>query len=422
MSKELVLLIDQISREKGVPKDVLMDAISSALLSAAKKKHGGKENMIMNFDEGDYQFKLFEVKTVMEEGDIEDPVSQVTPEEGKELDPESGVGDEILIPVPFEGFGRIAAQTAKQVIFQRVREAERDVIFNEFKDKVGQIISGTVMRKEKGRYFINVGKTDAELAIRDALPGESLKRGDQVKALIEEIRNTSKGPVIVITRVKPDFVAALFEQEVPEIAEGLVKIKDVVREPGERTKIAVYSTTQSVDPVGACVGMKGTRVQSIVRELRGERIDIIPWIDDLRMLIARALSPASIERVGIVEEEKTAMVVVNDENLSIAIGKKGQNVRLAMKLTHWDIDIISETEYSKIKMDEADQAFDDSVKTPVETDDSESETAEDTAPESEATESEATESEATESEATEPEATEPETTEPEATEPEATEE
>ena len=355
MSKELMMLIDQISREKGLPGGVLLDAIKAALLSAAKKKHGGKENLGLDIDEKTFDISLYEFKNVVEEP--EDPECDITLEEGRKLDPDVEIGGQIIIPMEFQDFGRIAAQTAKQVIFQRVREAERDIIYNEYKDKVGQIVSGTVMRREKGAYYVNIGRTDAILANRDTLMGESLKRGDMVKGLIEEIRTTSKGPAIVISRTKPEFVKELFRLEVPEIAEGLVKIKDVVREPGERTKIAVYSTTPSVDPVGACVGMKGTRVQSIVRELRGERIDIIPWIEDLRMLIARALSPATIERVGIVEEEKTAMVVVADQHLSVAIGKKGQNVRLAMKLTGWDIDIMSETEYSKIKMEEAEQVF-----------------------------------------------------------------
>ncbi len=355
MSKELMMLIDQISREKGLPGGVLLDAIKGALLSAAKKKHGGKENLGLDIDEKTFDISFYEFKNVVEEP--EDPEADITLEEGKKLDPDVEIGGQIIIPLEFQDFGRIAAQTAKQVIFQRVREAERDIIYDEFKDKVGEIVSGTVMRREKGAYYVNIGRTEAILANRDTLMGESLKRGDMVKGLIEEIRTTSKGPAIVISRTKPAFVAELFKLEVPEIAEGIVKIKDVVREPGERTKIAVYSTSPSVDPVGACVGMKGTRVQSIVRELRGERIDIIPWIDDLRMLIARALSPATIERVGIVEEDKTAMVVVADQNLSVAIGKKGQNVRLAMRLTGWDIDIMSETEYSKVKMEEAEDIF-----------------------------------------------------------------
>jgi N utilization substance protein A len=325
MTKEIIHVIDQISREKGISRDVLVEALSSALVSAVRKKMDGRTNIHIRFDEQTGKFDFYETKTIVE--DVADKDYEIS----------------------------------QQVIFQRVREAEREVIFDEFKDKVGQIVSGTVSRREKGLYFVSIGKAEALLPQRNTLPTETLKRGDMVKALVEEIRSTSKGPEIIISRTSPDFVAGLFKMEVPEISEGLVVIKDVVREPGERTKIAVYSTTPSVDPVGACVGMKGTRVQSIVRELRGERIDIIPWTDDLRMLIARALSPATVERVGIVEEEKTAMVVVNDQQLSIAIGKKGQNVRLAMKLTGWDIDILSESEYSKIKMEEADKSLEESL-------------------------------------------------------------
>jgi N utilization substance protein A len=365
MTKEIMMLIEQLSREKGISKEVLLSAIEAALLSAAKKKYPDK-NVELRFEKERGLMELFDVKEVVAE--IEDPMAQMSLAEAQKIDDEAEVGDVIELPLDFTGFGRIAAQTAKQVIFQRVREAERDVIFNEFKDKVGQIVSGTVMRKEKNVYFVNIGKAEAALVQRDTLPGETLKRGDIIRAIVEEIKPSVKGPMVHLSRTSPQFVAALFRMEVPEISEGLVVIKQVVREPGERTKIAVYSTNSAVDPVGACVGMKGTRVQAIVRELKGERIDIIPWNDDLRMLIARALSPAQIERVGIVEEEKTAMVVVGDQQLSIAIGKKGQNVRLAMKLTGWDIDILSESEYSKIKMQEADKALSDTMKPETATD------------------------------------------------------
>lgn len=360
MTKELFYAIEQISREKGIPKEVLVSALESALLSAARKKYGGRENVHLKIDEKTYSIDLYETKRIVEK--VENADEEVSLKEARKMAPEKGLGEEIDFPLDIHDFGRIAAQTAKQVIFQRVREAERDVIYNEYKDKIGQVVSGTVMRKEKGLYFVNIGKTEAIMPVRETLPMESLKRGDMVRAYIEDIRTTSKGPAIIITRTSPQFVAALFKAEVPEISEGLVVVKDVVREPGERTKIAVYSTNSSIDPVGACVGMKGTRVQSIVRELKGERIDIIPWTDDPRMLIARALSPASIERVGVNEDEKTAMVVVNDQQLSVAIGRRGHNVKLAMKLTGWDIDIISESEYSKIKMEETEKALDESIK------------------------------------------------------------
>lgn len=359
MTKELCYVIDQISREKGIGKEVLLSALESALLSAARKRYGGKPNIGLKIDPKTCNINIYETKTVVEK--VTDKDIEISKSEVKRLFPDKVGAESINIPLALNDFGRIAAQTAKQVIFQKVREAERDVIYTEFKDKVGQIVSGVVMRKEKNNYFINIGKTEAVLPQSGALPGENLRRGDTVRAYVEDVRITPKGPVILVSRTNPQFVAQLFKMEVPEISEGLVVIKNIVRDPGERTKIAVYTTDSSIDPVGACVGMKGTRVQSIVRELRGERIDIIPWTDDLRMLIARALSPAAVERIGINEEGKTAMVVVNDQQLSLAIGKKGQNVRLAMKLTGWDIDIISDTEYGKIKMEETDKALEDTL-------------------------------------------------------------
>jgi len=358
--KEIAFLLDQISREKGISKSVLISALESALLSAARKRYGGRMNINLRIEPDTFRIDIFETKRIVES--VQNPDEEINVERAKKEFPDKNLGDEVEFPLFPKDFGRIAAQTAKQVILQRMREAERDALFSEFKDKVGQVVSGTVLRKEKGAYFINIGKTEAVLPLKESLPNENLRRGDFVKAYIEDIKLTPKGPIIVVSRANPQLVAELFRMEVPEIGEKLVIIKDIVREPGERTKLAVYSKEASIDPVGACVGMKGTRVQSIVRELKGERIDIIPWTDDARLLVARALSPAQIDRVGINEEEKTAMVVVSDQQLSIAIGKKGQNVRLAMKLTGWDIDIISDTEYSKMKMEEAEQAFDEAVK------------------------------------------------------------
>lgn len=355
MTKELCYVIDQISREKGISREILIETLRSALLSAARKRFGGRTNIDLTIDPKTCDIFVFETRKVVSK--ISNVNEEISLDKARKTSPEVVEGDIVNIPLDLHDFSRIAAQTAKQVVFQRVREAERDVIYNEFKEKVGQIVSGVVMRKEKGIYFLNLGKTEAILPVRDTLPNENLKRGDIVRAFIEAVRITPKGPAIMVTRTSPQFVAALFKMEVPEISEGLVIIKNVVREPGERTKLAVYSQSPSIDSVGACVGMKGTRVQSIVRELRGERIDIIPWTDDPRQIIARALSPAVVDRIGINEEAKTAMVVVNDQQLSLAIGKKGQNVRLAMKLTGWDINILSETEYSKIRVEEADRTF-----------------------------------------------------------------
>jgi N utilization substance protein A len=360
MSKELCYVIDQISREKGISKDILIEALRSALLSATRKKFGGRTNIDLIIDPKTCNIVAFETKKIVSK--VLNKNEEISIEEAGKIFPDKAEGDVVSLPLDLHDFSRIAAQTAKQVIFQKVREAERDVIYNEFKDKVGQIVSGVTMRKEKGAYFLNLGKTEAILPIRETIPNENLKRGDTVRAYIEEVKITPKGPSIMVSRTVPQFIAALFKMEVPEINDGLVVIKNIVREPGERTKLAVYSNNPSIDPVGACVGMKGTRVQSIVRELRGERIDIIPWTDDPRQLISRALSPATVDKIGINEETKTAMVVVNDQQLSLAIGKKGQNVRLAIKLTGWDIDILSDTEYSKIRMEEADKAFEDTIK------------------------------------------------------------
>ncbi len=355
MTKELCYVIEQISREKGISRDILIETLRSALLSATRKRFGGRSNIDLRIDPKTCDIFVFETKKIVSKVLNED--EEISIDKARKILPDGVEGDEVNVPLDLQVFSRIAAQTAKQVIFQRVREAERDVIYNEFKDKVGQIVSGMVMRREKGLYFLNLGKTEAILPVKETLPNENLKRGDTVRAFIEDVKITPKGPAIMVTRSTPQFVAALFKMEVPEINEGLVIIKDIVREPGERTKLSVYSNNTSIDPVGACVGMKGTRVQSIVRELRGERIDIIPWTDDPRQLIARALSPAVVDRIGINEEDKTAMVVVNDQQLSLAIGKKGQNVRLATKLTGWDIDILSETEYSKIRIEEAEKTF-----------------------------------------------------------------
>ncbi len=350
MTKELCYIIDQISREKAIPREALLKALQSALQSAARKRFGGRKNINLQIDPKTCAITVTEVKRVVES--LSFPSEEISLEEARKIKPDVNIGDTIELPIHLEEFGRIAAQTAKQVILQRVREAEKDVIYNEFKDKKGTVVSGTVLRKEKGNYYVSVGRAEAVLPVKETLPNENLKRGEIIKAYITQVENTPKGPIITLSRTVPEFVAALFKMEVPEIADGTVIIKHIVREPGERTKIVVYSANPAIDPVGSCVGMKGTRVQSIVRELRGERIDIIPWNEDPRILIARALSPAQVDRIGINEEEKTAMVIVPDDQLSIAIGKKGHNVRLAMKLTGWEIDIMSESEYSRARAEQ----------------------------------------------------------------------
>ncbi len=352
MSQELIHVIDQISKEKGISKEMVVEAVESALVSAAKKKYGA-QRIAVQIDPKRGDIIMYAYKKVVAE--VANPDEEITLEEALTLYPDAQMDGEVPLQVEFQGFGRIAAQTARQVIVQKVREAEREVILKEFNDKIGQLVNGIVLRHEKGAYYIDLGKTEAVLPAREQVPRESYRRGDRVRAYVLEVRDTSKGPQVVLSRAHPDFVSRLFEMEVPEIYENIVEIKGVVREAGDRTKIAVASKDSQVDPVGACVGMKGSRVQAVVRELRGEKIDIIPWSEDPRIFIAKALSPAVVEKVGVTEEDRSALTVVADSQLSLAIGKKGQNVRLAAKLTGWKIDILSESEYDQERQKEREQ-------------------------------------------------------------------
>ncbi len=352
MSQELIHVIDQISKEKGISKEMVIEAVESALVSAAKKKYGA-QRIAVQIDPKRGDIVMYAYKKVVQ--DVMNADEEITLDEALTLYPEAQMDGEVPLQVEFQGFGRIAAQTARQVIVQKVREAERDVIFKEFNDKIGQLVNGIVLRHEKGAYYIDLGKTEAVLPAREQVPRESYRRGDRVRAFVMEVRDTSKGPQVVLSRAHPDFVSRLFEMEVPEIYENIVEVKGVVREAGDRTKIAVSSKESQVDPVGACVGMKGSRVQAVVRELRGEKIDIIPWSEDPRIFIAKALSPAVVEKVGVTEEDRSALAVVADSQLSLAIGKKGQNVRLAAKLTGWKIDILSESEYDQERQKEREQ-------------------------------------------------------------------
>ncbi len=359
MNRELIHIIEQMSKERGISKESILGTLESALLSAVRKKHGLTPDITVKIDTESGEISMTASKIVVEK--VKNAMEEISVKDAKKIDPLKEIDDVVEAPIAVENFGRIAAQTAKQVLFQRVREAEKEAIYEEYKDKAGEIVSGVIMRKEKGCYYVALGRAEATLPVKSTLPTENLKRGDTIRTYIEEVKVTSKGPVILLSRAHPNFVAELFKMEIPEIYEGLVIIKDIVREAGDRTKLTVYSNNSMVDPVGACVGMKGTRVQSIVRELRGERIDIIPWTDDPRTLIAKALSPAMVESLGVNEDEKSALVVVNDQQLSIAIGKKGQNVRLAMKLTGWDIDIISEAEYNKMRKGEIEEQLDEAI-------------------------------------------------------------
>lgn len=361
-------IIDQIVKEKSIDKAIVIDAIEQAVLSAANKKFRNTRNLeaTFNYDKGEVE--LFEYVEVVD--DVEDSYRQITLEEAQEEDPEAQIGDEIGMKLPSSEFSRIAAQTAKQVIIQRVREAERETIYNEFKDRVGELINGLVRRYEKGDLVIDLGRIEAVLSHKELAPREVYRQGDRIKALITDIRMTTKGPQIVLSRTAPAMLAKLFEAEVPEIAEGIVEIINVVREPGSRAKIAVYSNDGDVDPVGACVGMRGSRVQNVVSELRGEKIDIIPWAEDVARFACNALSPAVVSKVYVEDESRAMEIIVPDDQLSLAIGKRGQNVRLAAKLTGWKIDIKSETRQAEAELQEF-ASYDGSVEELEETADEE---------------------------------------------------
>ncbi|MBI5776249.1 MAG: transcription termination/antitermination protein NusA [Nitrospirae bacterium] len=347
--KELIAVIDQLGREKGIDKARIIGAVEMALQTAAKKRFGQGENVKVEIDTKTGDISVISLKTIVET--VANPKAEISILEARKVDDGAEVGDEIGSLIEMDELGRIAAQTAKQVICQKVREAEWEAVQKEYSTRQGDLINGIIIGQERRNYIVDLGKTEAILPIQEQIPRETYRRGDRVKAYLLEVRKTPKDVQVILSRSHPQFVSKLFELEVPEVGEKIVEIKGVVREPGDRTKIAVSSRDKAVDPVGACVGIKGSRVQAVVRELRGEKIDIIAWTNDPRVFIAEALNPASIEKVGIDEEKKSALVVVADSQLSLAIGKNGQNVRLAARLTGWKIDIISATEYEKEKVE-----------------------------------------------------------------------
>ena len=347
MNRELISVIDELGRQKGIEKSRVIGAIEAALQMAAKKRFGQAENIQVEIDSKTGEISVVSKKTIVDA--VANPKTEVSLQEARQFDREAEVGDEIGSVIEMSDLGRIAAQTAKQVIFQKVREAEWEAVQKEYSTRQGDLVNGIILGVERRNYLVDLGKTEAVLPIQEQIPRETYRCGDRVKAMLLEVRRTPKDVQVILTRSHPQFVSKLFELEVPEVLEKIVEIKSIVREPGDRTKIAVTSREKAVDPVGACVGIKGSRVQAVVRELRGEKIDIITWTSDPRVFIAEALNPASIEKVGVDEEKKSALVVVADSQLSLAIGKNGQNVRLAARLTGWKIDIISSTEYEKEK-------------------------------------------------------------------------
>lgn len=342
MNAEFMQAFEQLGKEKGIAPEILFDAIEAALISAYKRNFGSAQNVMVSLDRLTGEIHVYARKNVVEE--VTDSRLEMSLAEAKSIDPRYGLEDIVEVEVTPKDFGRIAAQTAKQVVVQRIREAERGIIYEEFSNRESDILTGIVQRMEQKNVFIDLGKAEAILAPSEQIAGEPYRHGDRLKTYIIEVKKTTKGPQILVSRTHPGLLKRLFELEVPEIHDGVVEIKSVAREPGLRSKIAVHSRDENVDPVGSCVGHKGMRVQTIVNELKGEKIDIVKWSVDPAKYISNALSPAKVVSVEVNEAEKISKVIVPDYQLSLAIGKEGQNARLAAKLTGWKIDIKSESQ------------------------------------------------------------------------------
>jgi N utilization substance protein A len=338
-------VVDQVSKDKGIDREVLIKALEEALKSAARKKFGSKMDIEVQYSDETGEIEVFQFKDVAEV--VTEPALEISLEEGRKLDPDCEIGDSLGTKMDTSTFGRIAAQSAKQVIIQKMKDAEKDAIYASFIDRKGETLNGIVQRIDRGDIIVNLGQTEGIVPSREQVPRETYRRGDRIRAYILDVLHESRGPQIILSRTHPNFLVHLFRTEVPEITEGIVNIMGASREPGIRAKIAVASNNSDIDPVGACVGMKGSRVQNVVQELRGEKIDIIPWHVDPAKFVCNSLAPAEISRVIIDEANNLMEVIVPDEYLSIAIGKKGQNVRLASKLTGWHLDVKSETKYSQ---------------------------------------------------------------------------
>ncbi|MFH1080708.1 MAG: transcription termination factor NusA [Pseudomonadota bacterium] len=342
MFQELKRLIEQMGKDRGIDKRIIIEALEAAMLNAARKKLGMRVDIEAHYNEEIGEIEVFQFKTVEEK--VVDPDMEISLESAKQtLDDEAAPGDSLGIKVDTSTFGRIAVQTAKQIIIQRVKDAERDNVYEEYKDRVGELINGFVQRFDGGNIIVNLGRAEGIIPIGEQIHRETYKRGERIRGYIFDVKKITKGPQIILSRTHPGFLKALFEMEVPEISENLIEIVSVAREPGKRAKIAVRTKDKDIDPVGACVGMRGARVQSVVQELRGEKIDIVPFADDQAKYVCSALSPAKVNRVFMYDDSRSMEVIVPDDQLSLAIGKKGQNVRLAVKLTGWKIDVKSES-------------------------------------------------------------------------------
>ena len=355
-NKELILALEELEKEKGIKKEYLLEAIETALVTAYKRNFDSLENVRVEMDHQTGATHVYAIKEVMEKANDED--TEISLKEAQKINPDLKEGDTVETEIVPRDFGRIAAQTAKQVIIQKLREVEREIVYNEFNERKGEIVSGLIQKADHNIVVMDLGKLEGVMPLKEQIPTEHYKVNDKIKGYVVDVERGEKGiPQAIVSRTHPDFVRKLLEFEIPEIYEGLIEIKSVSRDPGYRSKVAVYSPDQNIDPVGSCVGQKGVRIQNVINELNGEKIDVIEWNEDPSIYIASALLPAKILAVDIKEEEKFAQVVVPDDQLSLAIGKSGQNARLAARLTNWKIDIKSETQFREmiIKSQESDK-------------------------------------------------------------------
>ena len=348
-NKELILALEELEKEKGIKKEYLLESIETALVTAYKRNFDSLENVRVEMDNKTGATHVYSIKEVMKKAN--DEATEISVKEAQKINPDLKEGDTIEIEIVPRDFGRIAAQTAKQVIIQKLRELEREIIFNEFNDRKGEIVSGLIQKADHNIVVMDLGRLEGVMPSKEQIPTEHYKVNDKIKGYVLDVEKGAKGaPQVIVSRSHPDFVRKLLEFEIPEIYEGVIEIKSVSRDPGYRSKVAVYSPDQNIDPVGSCVGQKGVRIQNVINELNGEKIDVIEWNEDPAIYIASALLPAKILAVDIKEEEKFAQVVVPDDQLSLAIGKSGQNARLAARLTNWKIDIKSETQFREMLM------------------------------------------------------------------------
>lgn len=346
-NKELILALEELEKEKGIKKDYLLESIETALVTAYKRNFDALENVRVEMDKQTGATHVYSVKEVMEKAN--DEATEISIKEAQKINPNLGEGDTVEVEIVPRNFGRIAAQTAKQVIIQKLREAERDIIFNEFNERKGEIVSGLIQKADHNIVVMDLGKLEGVMPAKEQIPTEKYKVNEKIKGYVLDVERGAKGaPQVIVSRSHPDFVRKLLEFEIPEIYEGVIEIKSVSRDPGYRSKVAVYSPDPNIDPVGSCVGQKGVRIQNVINELNGEKIDVIEWNEDPSIYISSALLPAKILAVDIKEEEKFAQVIVPDDQLSLAIGRSGQNARLAARLTNWKIDIKSETQFREM--------------------------------------------------------------------------